>query len=140
MLAASTARVRIARHDEGAFDRVGPHETVDDLQSGQDSARPVRDVEGKCAVAVAMRILGVGSDVLLDECGERGFGQVAVAVDARVDEKVDRVGIPSGTLQTGLRGRDGQVQAAVPVTPPALGDVEAVNHGAHGGSPTPRRR
>ena len=72
-----------------ATGRTRREQTVHELQSGQDSAAAVGDIEGERARPADGRIPGVGIDVLLDERGQGGFTQIAVAVHAGVDEEVD---------------------------------------------------
>jgi hypothetical protein len=91
-------------------------------------------------VSFGVGIFRIGPDVLLDEGGQRRFGQVAVAVDPGVDQQVDVVAVPprDGKAVPGRRHRE--VQCAVPVPPPPPGDLDVINDRAHGVSPDPRRR
>ena len=61
-----------------------------------------------------MRILGVGSEIVLDERRQRGLGQVPVTIDTGVDKKVNVFGRSTGPLETGLAPtrRRGEVRCA----------------------------
>lgn len=138
MFAHAVAGIGVAGHHHGAVDGLRGEETVDDLQGGEDTARTIGDVEGKCAVRAGVRILGIGADVLLDQRRECRFAQISVAVDSRVDQKVDVVRFSSRHPQAILRGVHREVQGAVPVTPPAPAHRDLFNHGAHSDSPSLR--
>ncbi len=131
--------IGVTGDDERAVDRVRAQEAVDDLQRGEHSAGAVGDVEGERAVGVGVGILGVGADVVLDERGERGLAEVPVAVDARIDQQIQVVGLASGPLA----GRPwpprppGAARCAGHAT--GVRDVDAVNDCAHSGPPNPRR-
>ena len=46
-----------------------------------------------------MWFFGIGTDVLLDQRSERGLGQVAVAIDPRVDKRSTSCGGPPGFVE-----------------------------------------
>ena len=91
-------------------------------------------------MSVVVWVLGVGPDVLLDERRQGRLGQILVALDAGIDQKVYVVGLSARSLQTGLGRRDRQMQCAVTGAPTCSGDVEALNDCAHSGPPNPRPR
>ena len=131
--------VRIARDDERATGRARREQAVDELQPGQDPAAAVGDVEGERARPTDGRVAGVGVDVLLDERGERGLAEVAVAVQTGVDEEVDvarrDVGVREACTRRGVREPPGAVTAPEP----AAHDCDGVNACAHS-DPRSRRQ
>ena len=74
---------------------------------------PLEMSKRESAVRVAVRIFWIGADVFLDERRERGFPQVSVTVDSRIDKQIDVVGVSSRFVKTGFGGRDREVQGAV---------------------------
>ena len=63
-----------------------------------------------------VRVFRVGADVLLDQRRERGFAEVAVAVEPGVDEQVQVVRRAARLVEAGLRRRHRYAQRAVPVS------------------------
>ena len=110
------ARISVAGDDERAVDGPCPQEAVGHLNRREDPTRTVGDVEGEGARLVAVRVLGMGSDVLLDERGQSRLAEVAVAVDADVDEQSDvvRAAAPEAGPGRVVSQQAGAVPAAEP--------------------------
>ena len=133
----ASSRASVAGDDQRVTDRPGRQEPVGDLQAGEHAARAVGHVEREGAVAAAVRVLGVGADVLLDKGGEGRLAHVAVVVEADVDEQVDvagvETGLPPGALAALIGERVGGPSAP---TTAGAGDRDRVNRRSHGTSPT----
>ena len=66
---------------------------------------------------VVVGILGVGPDVVLNERREGGLPKVPVAIDPRIDQKIQVVGVSASLVQTGPCRGDREMQGAVPAPP-----------------------
>jgi hypothetical protein len=132
--------VGVAGDDEGMPNGPGAQEAVDDLEPGEHAARPVGHVEREGAVAAGVRVLGVGADVLLDQGRQRGFTEVAVVVEAGVDEQVDVGRRHPGALERAVGGRIRQHVCGAPAAAPTRDDPDRLNDRCHCRPPVPRRR
>ena len=99
MLTHSASGIGVASHDKRAVDGVRPQEAVNDLQRGQHSACSIGYVKRERAMGVFMWILGVGTDVLLNHRSKGRLRDVAIPIDARIDQQVDVMGIASSALE-----------------------------------------
>ncbi len=136
-------RVGVGGDHQAEARRPRPHEAVDDLGRRQESAAAVQEVEREGAVALGdRRVTGIRADVLLDEGGERGLGEVPVLVDPDVDEEVEIAGREAGAVEASARRRVGEVERAGGERhPSAARRGRGFNPGAHGSSPDrPSRR
>ena len=70
---------------------MGRQQPVGDLQRSEHTRRPVRHIEGECAVTANGRVAEVGADVFLDERSEGRFTEIPIAVDAGVEQHVNIV-------------------------------------------------
>src|SRR6476620_9518830 len=135
MLTHSASGIGVACHDKRAVDGVRPQEPVNDLQGTEHSACSVANVKRERAMGVCMWILGVRPDVLLNHRRKGRLCDVAIPIDARIDQQVDVMGVASSAVETIFGRPDREVKSATTIAPSAPCVSDPINHCAHTAPP-----
>src|SRR5689334_16240638 len=87
---------------------------------------------------VFVRILRIGSDVLLDQRRKGRLAEIAIAIDARIDKQIDVVRVLACVVQAGASHLDRDAKGAVMIAPAGAAEADLINQCGHSDSPVPR--